>query len=177
MVDGRSVNMQLKCFPQFYVKKSNDSQNAAVYDISAIDETITNTFIIAMEKEIISIILPAYRMGFGDCSSVGSCVLIAVQTSDNRLVVMNCGIVEPFWDEEQYYISTRINREHNAKVPFKVYGLQRFHLNVVVSILGTGVKVNNYENLKINHNEEQYYVSARVNREHNARVPLKVYEL
>eukprot|EP01038_Epipyxis_sp_PR26KG_P016323 gene16323-22233_t len=131
------------------LNKSNDSQNTAVYDISAIDETITNTFI-AMEKEIISIILPAYRMGFGDCSSVGSCVLIAVQTSDNRLVVMNCGDcrailgtevkvnnndniksnhVHDKKDEEQHYISTRINREHNARVPLEVYELQRLHPN------------------------------------------------
>lgn len=109
----------------------------------AIDRRITRAFE-SMEYDIIDRVRPAFNLGFGEVAKVGSCVLLAFKKND-RLIVANCGdcrailgtsIEQPTADPAAKkgakaaepavkYVSTRINRDHNARVALEQLRLEQ----------------------------------------------------
>lgn len=114
----------------------------------AIDRRITRAFE-SMEHDIIDRVRPAFNLGFGEVAKVGSCVLLAFKKND-RLIVANCGdcrailgtsIEQPTADAATVpvavkkgtkaaepvvkYVSTRINRDHNARVTLEQLRLEQ----------------------------------------------------
>lgn len=113
----------------------------------SIDRRITRAFE-SMEQDIVNKVRPAFNLGFGEVAKVGSCVLLAFKKAD-RLVVANCGdcravlgtsIDQPDSElasnkngantaPQAKYVSTRINRDHNARVALEQLRLEQDHEN------------------------------------------------
>jgi pyruvate dehydrogenase phosphatase len=102
-----------------------------------IDERIQQSFE-AMEHEIIGKVRPAFNLGFGEVAKVGSCVLLALRRAD-RLVVANCGDCRAILGTAvpstpsstgttERYTSTRITRDHNARVALEQLRLEQDHV-------------------------------------------------
>ena len=86
-----------------------------------------------IESVLINKIRKSFELGFGEVAKVGSCVLIALQRSD-RLVIANCGDCRAVLGsvksiENDEYVSTRITRDHNCRVPIEHYNLIQSHPN------------------------------------------------
>lgn len=111
-------------------------------DEIAVDEKILAAFE-SMEKDVVSRVRSAFNMGFGEVAKVGSCVLLAFKKAD-RLIVANCGDCRAILgsavpaaaaapkDASQAtdavkYVSTRINRDHNARVALEQLRLEQDH--------------------------------------------------
>jgi pyruvate dehydrogenase phosphatase len=91
-----------------------------------------------MEHEIIGKVRPAFNLGFGEVAKVGSCVLLALRKAD-RLVVANCGDCRAILGTAvpstpssigatERYTSTRITRDHNARVALEQLRLEQDHV-------------------------------------------------
>jgi pyruvate dehydrogenase phosphatase len=109
------------------------------YNEMKIDQVITEVFH-EMERLIIDSIRPAFQLGFGDVAKVGSCVLVALK-KDDRLIISNCGDCRAILGSsnvdnsatnnnnnlQDNFYSTRINRDHNCRVPYEQLQLQLKH--------------------------------------------------
>lgn len=104
------------------------------YNEMKIDQVITEVFH-EMERLIIDSIRPAFQLGFGDVAKVGSCVLVALK-KDDRLIISNCGDCRAILGSsdpsnnnhlQDNYYATRINRDHNCRVPYEQLQLQLKH--------------------------------------------------
>ena len=112
------------------------STEKETYNEIQIDQIIVEVFH-DMERLIIDSIRPAFQLGFGEVAKVGSCVLVALK-KDNRLIISNCGDCRAVLGSsnpnanshnslsEKFY-ATRINRDHNCRVPYEQLQLQLKH--------------------------------------------------
>lgn len=118
----------------------------------SIDRRISRAFQV-MEADVVDKVRPAFNMGFGEVAKVGSCVLLAFKKAD-RLVIANCGdcravlgtridqpattaetttkttaqnATKPLPASQVKYVSTRINRDHNARVALEQLRLEQDH--------------------------------------------------
>lgn len=105
-------------------------------DEIALDAAITNSFQ-EVESNIINSIRSPFKIGFGEVAKVGSCVLVALK-NENRLVVANCGDCRAILGTESglgntknasnvSFVSTRLNREHNARIRLEQLFLSEQH--------------------------------------------------
>lgn len=107
-------------------------------DEISIDDKIFDSFV-SVEEDVLRQIKPSFGLGFGEVAKVGSCVLLALKKND-RLIIANCGdcravlgttIQNPskqaLTDGYKKYISTRINRDHNARVALEQLRLEQEH--------------------------------------------------
>lgn len=95
-------------------------------DKSAIDALLSKSFN-EMEHEIIEVIRPSFKMGFGNVAKVGSCVLLALHRK-NHLIIANCGDCRAVLGTSPDH-ATIINRDHNCRVPLEQTLLQSKHPN------------------------------------------------
>lgn len=111
--------------------------NCTEKDEISLDEQITAAFN-SMEHDILGQVRPAFNVGFGDVAKVGSCVLLALKKAD-RLVIANCGDCRAILgtalpesggkqSSTERYVSTRINRDHNARVALEQLRLEQDHV-------------------------------------------------
>jgi len=114
--------------------------NVSEKDEITVDEKILAAFE-SMEKDVVSRVRSAFNLGFGEVAKVGSCVLLAFKKAD-RLIVANCGdcrailgstvpiattTPEKNTTSPDTYVSTRINRDHNARVRLEQLRLEQDH--------------------------------------------------
>jgi serine/threonine protein phosphatase PrpC len=120
--------------------------NVGERDEIALDTKIQEAFD-SMESEIVNRVRPAFNLGFGEVAKVGSCVCVALKRAD-RLIVANCGdcrailgtaVIAPNTAENNgnnkpvgdsvgiNYVSTRITRDHNARVRLEQLRLEQDH--------------------------------------------------
>lgn len=100
-------------------------------DEQTLDNQISSIFE-AIEQDIRTGVRNAVSQGSTNMVKVGSCVLLAFQKGD-RLILANCGdcrailgsaTVQPTGHR---YVSTRLNRDHNARVALEQLRLQQDH--------------------------------------------------
>lgn len=124
--------------------------NVSPKDEIALDEKIQEAFE-SMERDIVNRVRPAFNLGFGEVAKVGSCVVMAMKRAD-RLVVANCGDCRAVLgtaipdasnaasspapngnnkgqssETPVKYVSTRITRDHNIRVPLEQLRLEQDH--------------------------------------------------
>eukprot|EP01031_Cornospumella_fuschlensis_P027005 gene27005-32627_t len=91
-----------------------------------LDKLITASFQ-AMEDEILNQVRPAFKLGFGEVSKVGSCVLLAFH-QEKRLIIANCGDCRAVLGTAPEY-GAILNRDHNCRVPLEQELLKAKHPN------------------------------------------------
>eukprot|EP01041_Mallomonas_annulata_P011162 gene11162-23327_t len=90
----------------------------------------------SVEKKYIELIRPAYKLGHGSVASVGACALVALR-NNNDLYIANCGDCRAVLahtstststkDGKKEYVTSRITRDHNARIPYEAALLRKLH--------------------------------------------------
>lgn len=123
-----STNFINTLMPKLLLKDSG-----AVEEIS---NTLSKTFE-DIEKSYIDLVRSPYNMGFRDVGKVGACSLVAVRKGPD-LYVANCGDCRAVLGSSvsnstagqtkpDRYLSTRLSRDHNARVPLEALLLKHHH--------------------------------------------------
>jgi pyruvate dehydrogenase phosphatase len=107
---------------------------------SASHDTAEQSILMAyknVEEEYLRRVREAYRLGFGEVGKVGACALVVLHdTSKNQLIVGNAGdcravlgSIDASDDDANTteYLTSRITRDHNARMPLELLTLQKEH--------------------------------------------------
>ena len=94
-----------------------------------IDECVLSTFN-RIENEYINGIKQSYDYGYGEVAKVGCCALVAI-VNDDKLTIANCGDCRAVLGSnvDGNFVSTRLSRDHNARMPLEKINLQVMHPN------------------------------------------------
>ena len=113
-----------------HLNNSNMKNNRS----KSIEDAILASFK-AVEQEYLNKVRDSYRLGFGEVAKVGACALLAVRNKDD-LYLANCGDCRAVLGSKRSdneakntkdHISSRLTRDHNARIPLELLTLQKEH--------------------------------------------------